>query len=98
MIDSAGDVFKKGKEALDYFKIDDAYVKPKHLNMGLTSGNYQKFLASDKMQAEQLLKEVMRNGNIIDIADDGVSAFGYQKYAIIFDAEKVIGTGGGNVC
>ena len=62
--------------------------------MGLTSGNYQKFLASDKMQAEQLLKEVMRNGNIIDIADDGVSALGYQKYAIIFDAEKVIGTRG----
>lgn len=76
----------------DNFNVNDAYVKPKHLST--TSGNARKFLGATKADAEIILKDAMNNGTITSVVDDGVSAMGNQKYKIIIDAGKTIGTRG----
>ena len=42
--------------------------------------------------AEDLLREVMKNGKVVDILDNGVSSQGNQSYGYIIDAGKKIGT------
>ena len=76
----------------DNFNINDAYVKPKHLST--TSGKARQFLGATKAEAEIILKDAMNNGTITSVVDDGVSAMGNQKYKIIVDAGKTIGTRG----
>lgn len=90
--EGAGGVFNKGKKVFDNFNVNDAYVKPKHLST--TSGNARQFLGATKADAEIILKDAMNNGTITSVVDDGVSAMGNQKYKIIIDAGKTIGTRG----
>ncbi len=84
--------FEAGKKTFDNFNIDDAYVKPKHLST--TGGNGQKFIGGSKIEAESILKEALSNGEIISVADNGLTKVGNQSYEIIIDARKTIGTRG----
>jgi len=85
-------VYKEGKEVYDNYNVEDAYVKNKHLaNSG---GNYNKFLASSKQEAEMILKDAMRNGDIVSITDNGITKAGNASYEIIIDAGKTVGTKG----
>ena len=85
-------IFQLGKKIFDKFNIENAYVKPKHLST--TSGNARKFLGATKKEAEIILKDAMKNGEIVSISRDGVSNLGNFKYSIILNAKKVIGTRG----
>ncbi len=94
-INSADDIWTAGKNALDNFNVENAYVKPKHLST--TGGNGQKFIGASKEEAEAILKDVLTNGKIVSITDNGLTKAGNASYEIIIDAEKVIGTKGENL-
>jgi hypothetical protein len=89
---SVDDIVTQGKKALDDFNIDSAYVKPKHLST--TGGNGQKFIGVNKLEAESILKNVLSNGKVISIADNGLTKAGNASYEIVIDAGKVVGTKG----
>jgi len=86
------DIVAQGKKVFNNFDIDSAYVKPKHL--ATSGGNGAKFLGETKEAAEVILQDAMKNGTVVEILDDGVSAPGNQKYSILIDAGKEIGTKG----
>lgn len=86
------DIAAQGKKVLNNFDINSAYVKPKHL--ATSGGNGAKFLGETKEAAEVILQDAMKNGTVVEILDDGVSALGNQKYSILIDAGKEIGTKG----
>ena len=86
------DIFNAGQRVFSEFDINTAYVKPKHLSS--TSGNGAKFLATTKAEAENILKEALKKGDIISIADNGLTRQGNLSYQIIVDAGKEIGTKG----
>jgi hypothetical protein len=88
-------LFDRGKSVFDNFDIDSAYVKPKHLST--TSGGSRQFLGGTKLEAEAILRDAMRNGNITSITDNGLTTAGNQSYEIIIDAGKSIGTRGENL-
>jgi hypothetical protein len=83
-------VNERGKKVLGNFNIDDAYVKPKHLST--TKGNGQKFLGDTKVEAENILKDALKNGTVKSITDNGLTKAGNTSYEIIIDAGKVVGT------
>ena len=85
-------VFNRGKNVLDNFDVDNAYVKPKHLST--TGGSGQKFLGNSKLDAEEILRDVMKNGTVKSIFDNGLTKAGNASYEIILDAGKTIGTRG----
>ena len=85
-------VFRLGKKIFDEFNIENAYVKPKHLST--TVGNARQFLGATKKEAEIILKDAMKNGEIVSITQSGVSNLGNYKYSIIINAKKIIGTRG----
>ena len=86
---------KRGLNTLNKFDIsNNAFVKPKHLLV--TGGKSRKFLGNTKKEAEEILKDVMKNGDLIDIIDNGPTKQNIQSFNIIFDARKVIGTKGEN--
>ncbi|WP_255763295.1 hypothetical protein [Clostridium butyricum] len=86
------DIFNNGKKVLDNFEIDNAYVKPKHLST--TKGKGQQFLGNNKVEAEIILKDTIKNGAIKSITDNGITRAGNESYEIIIDAGKEIGTRG----
>lgn len=47
-----------------------------------------------KAEAEAILKETMRNGNIRNVIDNGLTRQGNQSYEIIINADRVVGTRG----
>ena len=94
-INSIDDIFIVGKNAFDNFDINNAYVKPKHLST--TGGNGQKFIGASKSEAESILKDVLSNGNIISITDNGLTKAGHASFEIIIDAGKTVGTKGENL-
>jgi hypothetical protein len=85
LIENGKDVFKK-------FDISDAYVKPKHLST--SGGNGAKFLGDSKEAAEEILREAMQKGDIVDVLDNGLTRQGNQSYEIIINAGKEVGTKG----
>ncbi|ROR31776.1 hypothetical protein EDD66_101394 [Mobilisporobacter senegalensis] len=91
-LNAVDDIAAQGKKVLDNFDIDSAYVKPKHL--ATSGGNGAKFLGDTKEAAEVILQDAIKNGTIVEILDDGVSALGNKKYSILIDAGKEIGTKG----
>ena len=92
---SEDDVFTSGKKIFDDFDINSAYVKPKHLST--TGGNGQKFIGASKAEAESILKDVLSNGKIVSISDNGLTKVGNASYEIIIDAGKTVGTRGENL-
>ena len=84
--------FQMGKKIFDKFKVEDAYVKAKHLST--TTGKARQFLGATKKEAELILKDAIKNGEIRTITKDGISNLGNIKYSIIIDAKKVVGTRG----
>ena len=61
---------ERGLNTLNKFDIENnAFVKPKHLST--TGGKARKFLGDNKKEAEEILKDVMKNGDLIDIIDNG---------------------------
>ena len=91
-LDSVDDIFTKGKKVIDDFDIDSAYVKPKHLST--TGGNGQKFIVANKSEVESILKDVLSNGKITSITDNGLTKAGNASYEIVIDAGKAVGTKG----
>ena len=89
---SVDSIYNAGKKAFDKFDINNAYVKPKHLS--ITGGKGQKFLATTKVEAENILKDVLINGEIVSISDNGLTKMGNSSYEIIINAGKTIGTKG----
>lgn len=89
------DIAAQGKKALNNFDINPVYVKPKHL--ATSGGNGAKFLRETKEAAEVILQDAMKKGTVVEILDDGVSALGNQKYSILIDAGKEIGTKGEHI-
>lgn len=85
-------VFDKGKDVLESFNIDNAYVKPKHLST--TGGSGQKFLGNSKVDAEAILKDAIKNGTVKSVSDNGLTKAGNASYEIIIDTGKTIGTRG----
>lgn len=85
-------VFQQGKKVLENFDTANAYVKPKHL--ATTGGNGAKFIAETKKEAEKLVRNVMTNGTIKEVYDNGITSAGNKSYEIIIDAGEVIGTKG----
>ena len=90
--ESKNSIFDIGKKVLDDFNIDNAYVKPKHLST--TKGKGQKFLGKNKLEAETILKDTLKKGEIISVLDDEITPHGNSKYEILIDAGKEIGTRG----
>ncbi len=66
-----GGLFQSGANALRNFDIDNAFVKTKHLST--TGGNGAKFLGNTKAESEALLKDVMQNGKIRDVLENGLT-------------------------
>ncbi|WP_167956785.1 hypothetical protein [Anaerosporobacter faecicola] len=91
-LNTVDDIFTQGKKVFDDFDIDSAYVKPKHLST--TGGNGQKFIGANKSDAESILKDVLSNGTITSITDNGLTKVGNASYEIVIDAGKVVGTKG----
>ncbi|WP_171717202.1 RHS repeat domain-containing protein [Paenibacillus phytohabitans] len=87
-----GSVFKSGIKTLKNFVLDDAFVKTKHLST--TGGNGAKFLGNTKAEAEAILKDVMKNGQVKNVIDNGLTKQGNQSYEIVIAAGKTIGTRG----
>ncbi len=92
---SASKIFEQGKKAFDNFNVENAYVKPKHLST--TAGNGAKFVGNTKAEAEAILKDAIKKGDITSITDNGLTAKGNQSYEIIIAAGKTIGTKGENL-
>ena len=67
-------------------------MKFKHLASSNKSN--ARFVANTKVEAEVILKDAMRRGDILSIVDDGVSSLGNSKYLYTIDAGKTIGAGG----
>ncbi|MCA1032508.1 hypothetical protein LCL95_15955, partial [Bacillus timonensis] len=87
-----GNIVKNGTNAFKNFDVTNAYVKPKHLSN--TGGNGAKFLGSTKGEAEEILRQAMRKGDISDVLDNGLTRQGNQSYEILINAGKQIGTRG----
>ncbi|WP_052520346.1 hypothetical protein [Aneurinibacillus migulanus] len=85
-------LFESGRNAFNKFNIDNAYVKPKHLST--SGGKSAKFLGASKSEAETILKDAMRKGNIVEVLDNGLSAQGNQTYVVIINAGEEVGTRG----
>ena len=89
-LNSVDDIFTAGKKAFNNFDINNSYVKPKHLS--ITGGNGQKFIGGSKVETERILKDILSNGKIVSITDNGLTKAGNASYEIIIDAGKIIGT------
>jgi hypothetical protein len=89
---SSNNIFDKGKKVYDNFNVENAYVKPKHLET--SGGNGAKFIGGNKPAAEIILKDAMKNGKIVSVIDNGLSSGGNKSYQLTIDAGKVIGTRG----
>lgn len=85
-------VFQQGEKILENFDVFNAYVKPKRL--AATGGNGAKFLGETKEEAKALLKDIIQNGTVKTITDNGLTSMGNESYEIIIDTGKQIGTKG----
>jgi hypothetical protein len=81
----------KAMQVYNNFDVDNAYVKPKHLEAA-KAGN-RRFLGN-KVQAESALKEAMRARNIVSYGYEGVTQMGNPSYNYILQAGRIIGAKG----
>ncbi|OIK14253.1 hypothetical protein BIV60_12155 [Bacillus sp. MUM 116] len=91
-IKGPNNIVKNGTKVFKKFDVSKAYVKPKHLST--SGGNGAKFLGSTKKEAEAILRQAMRKGDISKVLDNGLTREGNQSYEIIINAGKQIGTKG----
>lgn len=83
------EIYNAGLKIFNEFNIENAYVKNKHLATAL--GKYNKFIAETKEEAEILLRNILKNGKIVQIQDNGLTKLNKQSYRIFIESDIVIG-------
>ena len=82
----------EARQIFNDFDVDQAYVKAKHLSTA--GGDYAKFNYGSKIDAEMVLKNTIKRGDIVTTTYEGVTKMGNVSYRYILNAHQVIGTKG----
>ncbi len=94
VIKNSDTLYASGIQALQKINIDSFTIKNKHLNT--SGGGWDKFNVGTEAEAHAIVREVIAKNKIVSITDnDGrIGTLGQKSFAIILDAERVIGSNG----
>ncbi|GIO24389.1 hypothetical protein J11TS1_29700 [Oceanobacillus sp. J11TS1] len=80
---------------LKNINIKDFEIKDKHLKNS-TAKRSRKFNVSTSEEANKIVQDVIKNGKVYKIADNGIGSQGQKSFSAIIDAGKVIRSKGEN--
>ncbi len=94
VIKNSDTLYASGIQALQKINIDSFTIKNKHLNT--SGGGWDKFNVGTEAEAHAIVREVIAKNKIVSVTDnDGrIGTLGQKSFAIILDAERVIGSNG----